>query len=119
MDRLALKLKQYHVKLEHIANKKNVIADTISCLKAANLYEEPEDCKVSKTPESIDDIMENLILEVHPHQSSTSINIPFNLDSLAAQQKIDRFCNNKVKCIHHQQKSDFELDDMGALRKLV
>ena len=64
-----------------------MVADAISCLKAVNLYEEPEDHKVSKTPESIDDIMENLILEVHPHQSSISVNIPFNLDSLVAQQR--------------------------------
>ena len=83
------------------------------------MYEELEDCEVSKTPESSDDVMENLILEVHPHQSSTSINIPFNLDSLVAQEKTDRVYKNKVKCIHHQQKLDFELDDKGVLRKLV
>ena len=62
--------------------------------------------------------MENLILEIHPH-SSSSINIPFNLDSLVAQQKSDRFCKYKVKCIHQQQKLDFVLDDKGVLRKLV
>ena len=65
---------------------------------------------------SIDDIMENLILETHPH-SLSSINIPVNLDSLIAQQKSDRFCKNKVKQLHHQQKSDFELDNKGVLRK--
>ena len=102
MDRWALQLQQYNVKYEHIAGKKNVVADAISCLEAANLYEEPEDHKMFKTPESMDDIMENLVLEVYPHQSSTSINIPFNLDSLVAQQKTDKFCKNKVKSIHHQ-----------------
>ena len=62
--------------------------------------------------------MENLILEIHSH-SSSSINIPVNLDSLVAKQKSDRFCKNKVKHLHHQQKSNFELDDKGILRKLV
>ena len=62
--------------------------------------------------------MENLILEIHPH-SSSSINIPVNLDSLVAQQKSDIFCKNKMKCLYHQQKLDFELDDKGVLRKLV
>ena len=107
MDRWVLKLQQYNVKFKHVAGKENIVADATSHLKAVNLYEEPEDCQVSKTPESIDDILENLNLEVHPHQSSTSINIPFNLHSLVAQQKTDRLCKNKVKCIHHQQKSDF------------
>ena len=95
MDRWTLELRQYNVKFEHIADKKNVVTDVISCLKAANMYEEPEDCKVSKIPESVDAIMENLMLEIHHHQSSTSINIAFNLDSLVAQQKTDRFCKNK------------------------
>ena len=67
MDILALQLQQYNVKFEHIAGKKNAVSNAISWLKAVNLYEEPEDHKVSKTPASIDDIMENLILEVHPH----------------------------------------------------
>ena len=62
--------------------------------------------------------MENLILEIHPH-SSSSINIPVNLDSLIVQQRSDRFCKNKVKCLHHQQKSDFKLDNKGVLRKLL
>ena len=73
---------------------------------------------MSKTPESIDDMIENLILEIHP-QSLSSINIPVNLDSLRAQQKSERFCRNKVKHLHDQQKSDFKLDDKGVLRKLV
>ena len=111
MDRLALKLKQYNVKFKHVAGKESIVADTISHLKAVNLYEEPEDHEVSRTPESIDDIIKNLILEIHPHQSSSSVNILFNLDSLVAQQKTDRFCKNKAKCIHHHQRSDFELDD--------
>ena len=62
--------------------------------------------------------MENLILEIQPH-SLSSINIPVSLDSFIAQQKSDRFCKNKVKHLHHQQKLDFELDDKGVLRKLV
>ena len=73
---------------------------------------------MSKTPGSIDDVMENLILEIHPHRL-LFINILVNLDSLIAQQKSDRFCKNKVKHLHHQQKSDFELDDKGVLGKLV
>ena len=118
MDRWALELQQYNIMFWHVAGKENIVADTISCLKTANLYEEPKDQEVSKTQEPIDDIMENLIQEIHPH-SSSSINIPFNLDSLVAQQKSDRFCKNKVKHLHHQQKSDFELDDKGILGKLV
>ena len=84
------------------------MAGAISHLKMANLYEEPKDQEVSKTAETIDAIMENLILEIHPH-SSSSINILFNLDSLVAQQKSDRFCKNKVKCLHHQLILDFKL----------
>ena len=106
MDRWALKLQQYNIKFKHVAGKENIVADAISCPKAANLYEELKDCKVSKTPETVDDVMENLILEIHPH-SSSSFNILFNLDSLVAQQKSDRFCRNKVKCLHHQQKIRF------------
>ena len=87
-----------------------IIADAISHLKTTNLYEEPKDQEVSKTPESIDNIMENLILEIHPH-SLFSINNPVNSDSLIAQQKADKFYKNKVKQLHQQQKSDFELDD--------
>ena len=118
MDRWALELQQYNIKFQHVAGKDNTVADAISYLKTANLYEEPKDQEVSKTPESTDDIMENLILEIHPH-SSSSINIPVNLDSLIAQQKADRYCKNKVKHLHHQQKLDFKLDDKGVLRKLV
>ena len=86
MDRWALKLQQYNIKFQHVAGKDNIVADAISCLKTANLYEEPKDQEVSKTPETVDDVMENVILEIHPHNSS-SINIPGNLDSLVAQQK--------------------------------
>ena len=103
MDRWALKLQQYNIKFQHVAGKANIVADAISCLKTANLYEEPKDRQMSKTPQTIDDVMENLI----------------NLDSLIAQQKSDRFCKNKVKHLHHQQKLDFKLDDKGVLRKLV
>ena len=86
IDIWAFKLQQYNVKFKHVAGMENIVTDIISCLKAANLYEELKDCEVSKTPRTVDDIMENLILEIHPH-SSVSINIPFNLDSLVAQQK--------------------------------
>ena len=88
VDRWALELQQHNIKFQHVAGKENIVADTISHLKTANLYEEPNDQEVSKTPETIDDIMENLILEIHLH-SSSSINIPVNLDSLVAQQKSD------------------------------
>ena len=98
--------------------KDNVVEDAIPHLKMANLYEEPIDREVSKTPETIDDVMEYLILEILPH-SSSFINIPVDLGSLIAQQKSDRFCKNKVKHLHDQQKSDFELDDKEILRKLV
>ena len=50
MDRWALELQQYNVKFKQVAGKENVVADAISCLKAANLYEEPEDHEVPKTP---------------------------------------------------------------------
>ena len=118
MDRWALKLQQYNLKFQYVAGKDGIVAVAISHLKTANLYEEPKDQEVSETPQSIDDVMENLILEIHPH-SLSSINIPVNLDSLIAQQKSDRFCKNKVKHLHHQQKLDFKLDDKGILRKLV
>ena len=61
--------------------------------------------------------MENLILEIHPH-SLSSINNPVNSDSLIAQQKSDKFFKNKVRQLHHKQKSGFKLDDKGVLRKL-
>ena len=118
MDRWALKLQQCNIKFQHVAGKENIVADATSHFKTAHLYEEQKDREMSKTPESIDDIMENLILEIHPH-SSSSINIPGNLDSLIAQQKSDRFCKNKVKHLHCQPKLDFEQDDKGILRKLV
>ena len=60
MDRWALKLQQYNIKFQHIAGKDNIVADAISHLKTANLYEEPKDQEVSKTPETIDNIMENI-----------------------------------------------------------
>ena len=97
MDRWAPELQQYNIKFQHVADK-NTIADAISCLKTANLYEELKDQEVSKTPETIEDIMENLILEIHPH-SSPSINIPVNLDSLVAQQKSDRFCKKQSEML--------------------
>ena len=62
--------------------------------------------------------MVNLILEIHSC-SLSSINILVNSDSLIAQQKSYKFCKNKVKQLHHQQKSDFKLDNKGELRKLV
>ena len=102
MHRWALKLQQYNIKFQHVAGKDNIVADAISHLKTANLYKEVKDQEVSKSPESIDNIMENLILEIHPH-SLSSINNPFNPDYLIAQQKSDRFCKNKVKQLHHQK----------------
>ena len=43
MDRWALLLQQYNIKFQHVAGKDNVVADAISHLKTANLYEEPKD----------------------------------------------------------------------------
>ena len=43
MDRWALKLQQYNIKFQHVAGKDNVVADAISHLKTANLYNEPKD----------------------------------------------------------------------------
>ena len=43
MDRWACKLQQYNIKCKHVAGKENVVADAISCLKAANPYEELKD----------------------------------------------------------------------------
>ena len=102
MDRWALELQQYNINFQHVAGKHNVVADAISCLKTANLYKEAKDWEVSKTLESIDDIMENIILEIHPH-SLSSINNPVNPDYLLAQQKSEKFCKNKVKQLHHQK----------------
>ena len=85
---------QYNIKFQHVAGKDNIVAEAIPHLKTANLYEELKDQEMSKTPETIDDIMENIILEIHP-QSSSSIIIPVNLDSLIAQQKSYKFCKTK------------------------
>ena len=57
-----------------LQDKENVVPDAISHLKAVNLYEKPKDCEMSKTLESIDDVMENLIFEIHPHSSCTTNN---------------------------------------------
>ena len=114
IDRWALKLQQYNIKFQHVASKDNIIAEAISHLKTVNLNEEPKGQEVSKTPESINDVMENLILEIHPH-SPSSIDNPVDSDSLIAQQKSDMFCKNKVKQLHQQQM----LDDKGVLRTLV
>ena len=103
MDRWALKLQQYNVKFQHVAGKDTAVADVISCLKTANLYEKPKDQEVSKTPESVDDIMENVIFEIHSNSHiSCSANIPTNLDSLIEQQKSDKFCKNKIKQLEHK-----------------
>ena len=48
------------------------MADTISCLKTANLYEEPKDKEVSKTLETIDDIMKK------PNSRNTSTQFIFH-----------------------------------------
>ena len=74
MDRWALKLQQYSIKFQHVAVKDNVITDAILCLQTANLYKELKDREVSKTPEFIDNVMENLILEIHPHSPPSIIN---------------------------------------------
>ena len=96
IDRWALELQQYNIKFQHVAGKENVIADTISHLKTANLYEELKDHEMSKTPESIDNVIENLIFEIHLHSSYTT-NIPTNVDSLINQQKADKFCKKQSK----------------------
>ena len=120
MDRWALELQWYNKKFQHVAGKDNVVVDMISCLKTANLYKGPEDWEVSKTPESVDNIMENFIFEIHSYShSSHSANFPTNLDSLIEQQKSDKFCKNKVIQLQCQNQPDFELDDKRVLRKLV
>ena len=43
MDRWAVKLQQYNIKFQHVAGMDNVVANAISHLKTANLYEEPKD----------------------------------------------------------------------------
>ena len=43
MDRWALKLQWSNIKLQHVAGKENIVADAISHLKTAYLYEEPKD----------------------------------------------------------------------------
>ena len=50
MDRWALKLQQYNIKFQHVAGKENVVADAISHLKTANLYEEWKDREMSPKP---------------------------------------------------------------------
>ena len=40
MDRWALELQQYNIKFQHVAGKDSIVADAISHLKTANLYEE-------------------------------------------------------------------------------
>ena len=81
MDRWTLKLQQYNIKFQHVAGKENVIADAISHLKTASLNEKPKDCEMSKTLNSMDNIMENLIFKIHLH-SPCITNIPTNLDAL-------------------------------------
>ena len=96
MERWALKLQQYNIKFQHVAGKDNVIADAILHLKTANLYKELKDCEMSKTLESVDNVIENLIFEIHSHNPCFT-NIPTNSDSLIEQKKADKFCKNKAK----------------------
>ena len=118
MDRWALKLQQYNIKFQHVAGKENIVADAILHLKTANLYEGPKDHEMSKTLESIDDVMGILIFEIHSYCPCTT-NIPTNLDSLIKQQRTDKFCRNKVKQLHRHKQTHFKLDDKGVLRKTV
>ena len=101
-----------------LAGKENIVADTISHLKTVNLYEELNDHEMSKTLESTDDVMENLIFKIHSHSPCTT-NISTNLDSFINQQKADKFCKNKVKQLYCHKQTDFKLDDRGVLRKTV
>ena len=67
MDIWALELQQYIIKFQHVAGKDNIVADAISHLKTANLYEEPKEQEVSKTMVTTDDIMENISRNTSTH----------------------------------------------------
>ena len=49
MDRWALELQQYNIKIQHDAGKDNIVADAISHLKTAKLYEELKDQEVQNS----------------------------------------------------------------------
>ena len=68
LNRCALELNEYNIVFNHIAGKKNVVADAISRLKQKDLYAESRE--INPMAENIEDSIENIIKEVH-HLKST------------------------------------------------
>ena len=92
LDRWALELQQFNIKFQHIQGRKNVVADAISWLRTLGMY---QDNSNEKEPPTVDDVVENIIEEVH----STNV-VPgtpaynmgkLNLDVLRKEQQHDHF----------------------------
>ena len=63
LDRLDLELQQFNFRFQQIQGKRNVVADAISCLRTLVPY---QDSSNEDIPVTREDVMENIIEEVHP-----------------------------------------------------
>ena len=91
LDRWALDLQQFNIKLQHIQGKKNVVANAISRLRTLGLY---RDNGNEDVPLTIEDVVKNIIEEIHyldTVQKTPSYNMgKLNQDVLRKEQEWDR-----------------------------
>ena len=90
LHRWALELQQFDIEFQHIHGKRNVVADAISTLGTLGLYQDNDNKDV---PSSIEDIVENIIKEVHsadtaPKKSTYNVG-KLNLEVLRKKQQWD------------------------------
>ena len=118
LDWGTLELQQFNIWFEHISGKKNVVADMISRLRTLGLY---PDCGNTDLAKTDDDIVDNVIEEVHaiewiPSLSTCKIE-KLNLDALRQAQWQDTFCMKKAKSIISKEVDGSMLDENGILQK--
>ena len=120
LDRWGLKLQQFDIKFWHIQGKRNVVADGISRLRTLGLY---QDNNNEDIPSSIEDVVENIIEEVHSADTATkksTYNVgKHNLEVLRKEQQWDWFCKSKVRDIKKKPNHNFLLDHYSILRKVT
>ena len=117
LDRWALELQQFNIKFNHIEGKKNVVADTISRLKATNLYEKHQEVNSMPSVDTVEDALENIIEEIHNIKEKArdyNQNTQLDPNELHGEQKCDQFCKNKAKDINSNKLFDFILDNNGT-----
>ena len=88
LDIWVLELQQFNMKFPHIQCKKNIVADTITWLRALGLYQDNSNKDIPVTTE---DVIENIIEEVHITdfiQKTTMYNVDkLNLDVRRKEQQ--------------------------------